>query len=79
MNERQQTSNSRGEWITVHDVAEILKVTPAWVRAHANGNRKPTLPSVKVGKHRRFRKEAIQEFMKSLETALNENGADAAG
>ena len=46
--------------LTPEDVATWLKVKPAWVRAHANGNRKPELPSLKMGAYRRFRREDIK-------------------
>lgn len=54
--------------LTVEDVAQMLQMSPAWVRSHANGRRKPVLPSHKCGKCHRFKLEAVQEFLKSLET-----------
>jgi hypothetical protein len=42
------------ELLTPEEVATWLRVSPAWVRAHANGNRQPKLPSLKVGAFRRF-------------------------
>lgn len=57
----------REEFMTISEVAELFRVTPAWVRAHANGNRNPKLPSVKFGKHRRFRREAVLETFRQLE------------
>jgi Helix-turn-helix domain len=50
--------------MTVNETAEMLTVTPHWVRAHANGHRKPVLPSVKLGSLRRFEPEAIREFIR---------------
>jgi excisionase family DNA binding protein len=50
--------------LTVNQVAEMLAVTPHWVRAHANGNRLPVLPSVKLGSQRRFQREAIKDFIR---------------
>lgn len=44
-------------------VAEWLGTSQAWVLAHANGNRKPVLPSVKMGKMVRFRSDAVQQFI----------------
>jgi hypothetical protein len=55
--------------LTVEDVAAWLRVKPAWVRAHANGNRKPKLPSLKVGAFRRFRIKDIQGFLEELSKA----------
>jgi excisionase family DNA binding protein len=50
--------------LTVQQVADMLTVTNHWVRAHANGNRLPKLPSVKLGSQRRFKPEAIDEFIR---------------
>lgn len=58
-----------GDLLTVEEVAEWLRVTPAWVRAHANGNRAPKLPSLKLGAHRRFRREAVEAFLRTLSNA----------
>jgi hypothetical protein len=52
--------------LTVEEVAEWLRVQPAWVLAHSNGNRRPLLPSIKVGRYRRFRKEEIERFIEEL-------------
>jgi helix-turn-helix protein len=57
---------SADELLTVEDLAGWLKVKPAWVRAHANGNRKPELPSLKMGAYRRFRRQDIQAFLEQL-------------
>lgn len=62
-----QLRDSEDEWMTVEEVAAHLKVTPAWVRAHSNGNREPTIPSAKFGKLRRFRREAVMEFGRRME------------
>jgi hypothetical protein len=56
-----------GVLLTGGQVAKYLGVTPAWVRAHASGNRRPILPSIKVGKERRYRPEAIQHFVTQCE------------
>jgi hypothetical protein len=48
------------------EVADWLRVKPAWVRAHANGNRRPLLPSLKVGKFRRFIKGDVIRFLREL-------------
>ena len=52
--------------LTVEEVAEWLKVEPAWVRAHASGNRLPMLPSLKMGRYRRFRRPDIERFIEDL-------------
>jgi hypothetical protein len=42
--------------LDVEEVSDWLRVRPAWVRAHASGNRRPVLPSFKMGKFRRSSK-----------------------
>jgi excisionase family DNA binding protein len=46
--------------LTVSEVAVWLRVTENWVRSHANGKRQPCLPSVKLGKNVRFRREDVE-------------------
>lgn len=49
------------------EVAEILNVTPEWVRAHASARtnpRQPVIQCVKLGKSIRFRDEDVQEFIR---------------
>lgn len=55
--------------LTVEEVAQWLDVKPAWVRAHASGNRSPKLPSVKMGMYRRFLRKEVQKFIDDLSGA----------
>lgn len=55
------------ELLTPEELAIRLGVTPAWVRDHARGTRRPKLPAIKLGGGWRFRWEAIQEWLKDLE------------
>jgi excisionase family DNA binding protein len=50
--------------LTVDDVAERLGVTKDWVWAQARAGR---IPHVKLGRYRRFREEAIEEWLTDLE------------
>ena len=52
--------------MTVEDVAHMLGMSEAWVRQHANGLRRPLIPSVKLGKCVRFRREDVLEFVRSM-------------
>jgi hypothetical protein len=45
----------------------MLGMSEAWVRQHASGLRRPAIPSVKLGKCVRFRREAVLGFVKSME------------
>ena len=49
--------------LTVAEVAELFGVDENWVHCHASGKRKPVLPSLKVGKYRRFRSVDIEQFL----------------
>jgi excisionase family DNA binding protein len=49
--------------LTVEEVADWLGVSATWVLAHANGTRRPDLPSVKLGKLVRFQREQIEKFI----------------
>jgi predicted DNA-binding transcriptional regulator AlpA len=40
--------------LTVADICRRLGVSRAWVIEHSNGRRRPVLPSIKLGKVRRY-------------------------
>ena len=50
--------------LTVDDVAERLGVTKDWVWAQARAGR---IPHVQLGRYRRFREEALEEWLDELE------------
>ena len=50
--------------LTVDDVAERLGVTKDWVWAQARAGR---IPHVQLGRYRRFREEALDEWLDELE------------
>lgn len=52
--------------LTAAEVAAWLRVSPAWVRSHANGDRRPVIPSIKIGAFRRFRRDLVQKFIEEL-------------
>lgn len=49
--------------LTPKEVAEFLSVSVPWVLDHAS-RRRPLLPSVKLGKAVRFRREEVEEFIR---------------
>jgi excisionase family DNA binding protein len=53
--------------LTVDQVAELLAMSTAWVRQHSNGMRRPAIPSLKLGKSVRFRRDRVLEFVRSME------------
>ena len=52
-----------GELLTVADICRKLGVSRAWVIEHSNGRRRPVLPSIKLGKVRRFDPHDLQDFI----------------
>lgn len=53
--------------LSVAEVAGWLQVSKAWVSAHAGGRRRPVLPSLKMGKAVRFKREAVEVFLQECE------------
>lgn len=52
--------------LTVSEVAALLAMSEAWVRQHSNGMRRPILPSIKLGKSVRFRRQDLFAFIEPL-------------
>ena len=50
--------------LTVQQTADLLQVSPAWVRDHAT-RKQPHLPRVKLGKLVRFRKDDVEAFIRA--------------
>jgi excisionase family DNA binding protein len=57
--------------LTVDDVAERLGVTKDWVWAQARAGR---IPHVQLGRYRRFREEALEEWLDELERRSVDGG-----
>jgi hypothetical protein len=55
--------NGLTELLTVADICKQLGVSRAWVIEHSNGRRRPVLPSIKLGKVRRFDPTDLQSFI----------------
>jgi hypothetical protein len=53
--------------LTPNEVAQILNVSPSWVRDHAT-RKQPRIPVIKLGKLLRFRPEDIILFLEELRT-----------
>lgn len=49
--------------LTVKEVADVLRVSSAWVYQHSNGTRRPAIPSVKIGASVRFRESDVRGFI----------------
>jgi excisionase family DNA binding protein len=63
-------SNGTPRLLNAKQVAERLNVSKAWVFQHANGARKPLLPSVKMGGAVRFREADIDTFIERCRRAM---------
>ena len=57
--------------LTVDEVAERLGVTKDWVWAQARAGR---IPHVQLGRYRRFREEALEQWLAELEARSAANG-----
>ncbi len=55
--------NGLTELLTVADICRKLGVSRAWVIEHSNGRRRPVLPSIKLGKVRRFDPTELETFI----------------
>jgi excisionase family DNA binding protein len=58
--------------LTVDDVAERLGVTKDWVWARARAGR---IPHVQSGRYRRFREEALEQWLDELERGSVDGGS----
>jgi excisionase family DNA binding protein len=52
--------------LTVHEVAEFLRVPASWVYERTRRRGKDRLPHVKVGKYLRFRLSDLQSYIEAL-------------
>lgn len=50
--------------LTAEEIAERLGVTPQWVWAQARAG---AIPHVRLGRYRRFRESAVEEWLCDLE------------
>ncbi len=58
--------NSEEKLLSLAEVAELLSVSPAWVRDHAT-RRNPRIPVVRLGGKRallRFRRQDVNQFIR---------------
>lgn len=66
LSEPNESRNMRSQLLTVRQVSEWLNVSPSWVRDHATNGRRPTLPSLNLGKSLRFREDQLAEWIRQL-------------
>jgi hypothetical protein len=53
----------RREILDADAMAEWLGVPRAWVVAHSNGNRKPQIPNIKVGRKLLYKRAEVERFI----------------
>ena len=50
--------------LTAEEVAELLRMSPAWVYAQTRGRR---IPHIRLGRHVRYRRSALDAWIDGLE------------
>ena len=55
------------ELLLAEDVARLLRVSTAWVYAETRANR---LPHLRLGRYVRFRRDALEQWMRSEEERI---------
>lgn len=60
--------------LTAEEVAERLGMKTAWVWAQARAGR---IPHVRLGRYRRFRESAVEEWLLTLETGRGSSPAQS--
>jgi excisionase family DNA binding protein len=57
-------ADGRDQLLTADDVAELMRVTRAWVYAETRRN---ALPRLRLGRYVRYRRSAIEAWMRTIE------------
>ena len=52
--------------LTVHDVAELLRVPVSWVYERTRRRGSERLPHLKIGKYLRFRLHEVESYLEAL-------------
>jgi excisionase family DNA binding protein len=58
----------RGALLTAGEVAQLLGVPRTWVYQQSRAGR---IPTVRLGRYRRYRQEAIERWLEELEAAVH--------
>ena len=62
--ERLLSNDDRDKLLTADDVADLMRVTRAWVYAETRRN---ALPHLRLGRYVRYRRSAIEAWMRTIE------------
>ena len=58
------STNDADKLLTAEEVADLMRVTRAWVYAETRRN---ALPHLRLGRYVRYRRSAIEEWMRTIE------------
>ena len=53
------------ELLTVDDLAKLLKVPKSWIYEHTRADCRDPLPSIRLGKYRRFIAADVQRYLQA--------------
>lgn len=74
MQQHEDSSNAReSDVLTAEEVANLLRVTPAWVYAESRRHR---IPHIRLGRYVRFRREALLRWIEQMEVDSGEGAID---
>lgn len=65
-----------GSLLTAAEVADLLGVPTSWVYEQSRRGR---IPTVTLGRYRRYRREAIERWLDELEVGEGDRGQDRSG
>jgi excisionase family DNA binding protein len=71
---RPATGSVNGGLLTADEVGELLGVPKTWVYEQSRAGR---IPTVSLGRYRRYRREAIEQWVRELEAAVGVGGGAA--
>ena len=61
------TSEVMGEFLTVPELAAVLKVPVSWVYGRSRRRGRDRIPHIKLGKYLRFHPAKVQAWLQTLE------------
>jgi excisionase family DNA binding protein len=65
--------NREASLLTLHEVAELLKVPDSWVYCHTRSRCADPLPGYRIGKYWRFRAEEVFAWVRRHRTNFRES------
>ena len=66
--ERMENGTHEEILLTVHDVAQILRVSPSWVYEHTRERCRNRIPGIRLGKYWRFVEEDVLLWLATKRT-----------